>query len=433
MSDKAIKVQDISKAYLIGLKETKHETLAGTVFSWIRRPVQNYNWLKRLNTFKFNEDNEELFWALRNVSFDLDHGEAIALIGANGAGKSTLLRILSRISNPTYGKVEIEGRVSSLLDVGTGFNNNLTGRENVYLNGTILGMTKKEVDRKFDEIVAFSGVEKFIDTQVKKYSSGMRLRLAFSVAAHIESDIIIIDEVLMLGDAAFKRKSLEKITQVAKKGISVILTSHNLFPLQNICKRAILLKEGKLIKDGDTDEVITYYLSDVFKDKASQTWSFEDAPSTESVKLLKAEVHPLNTGLEIIRPKDAFEFEFLFYFLFEDTKNINIQFYFQDENEFLIFIGSTALINKVYQASKGYFKAKCRIPDNFMNSGKFTISRLLVMEGKKNVLYEHTDLLTFEICDSVKDKTRRIGKIDGLLKPKLEWEIKTEEEVEAVN
>ncbi len=433
MSDKAIVVSDISKAFLIATQEVQQDTLAGTIFSWIKKPVKNYKWLKRLNTFRFNEDNPDLFWALKNISFSLDHGETIALIGANGAGKSTLLRILSRISNPTSGKVELNGRVSSLLDIGTGFNNNLTGRENVYLNGTILGMTKKEVDRKFDEIVEFSGVEKFIDTQVKKYSSGMRLRLAFSVAAHIESEIIIIDEVLMLGDAAFKRKSLEKITQVANRGISVILTSHNLTPLQSICKRAILLKEGQLIKDGDTDEVITYYLSDVFKDNSSQTWSLEDAPSSDSIKLLKAEVHPLDKDLTIIRPRDAFEFEFLFYILFEDTKNINVTFYFQDENELLIFIGSTSLTGKVYQATKGYFKACCRIPENLMNGGKFTISKLVVLEGKNKVLYEHKDLLTFNIAESIRDKMGKVGKIDGLLKPKLQWEVKVEKEEEVLD
>ncbi len=171
MSDLAIKVNDVSKAYLIGLKENRHETLGGKIFSWIKSPTENYNILKRLNTFNHNEEREDLFWALKNISFELNHGEALGIIGKNGAGKSTILKILSRVTNPTFGYADVYGRVSSLLEVGTGFNPDLTGRENVYLNGTILGMKKKEIDKKFDEIVYFSDVEKFIDTQVKKYSS----------------------------------------------------------------------------------------------------------------------------------------------------------------------------------------------------------------------------------------------------------------------
>ncbi|MCB0727044.1 MAG: ABC transporter ATP-binding protein, partial [Ignavibacteriae bacterium] len=250
MSDLAIKVNDISKAYLIGLKENRHETLSGKMLSWVKSPSKNYNILKRLNTFSHNDESDDLFWALKNVSFDLKHGETLGIIGKNGAGKSTILKILSRITNPTFGNAEVYGRVSSLLEVGTGFNPELTGRENVYLNGTLLGMTKKEIDKKFDEIVYFSSIEKFIDTQVKKYSSGMRIRLAFSVAANIRTEIMIIDEVLSIGDAEFQKKSVKKMMQIAKQGTAVILVTHNMFPIQSLCTRAIHLKDGCIIEDG---------------------------------------------------------------------------------------------------------------------------------------------------------------------------------------
>lgn len=237
MSDLAINVCDVSKAFLIGLKQNKQETLGGAIFSWLRYPLKNYKVLKRLNTYKHHEENEGLFWALQNVSFDLKQGETLGIIGDNGAGKSTLLKIISRITNPTNGYVDVNGRVSSLLEVGTGFNNELTGRENVYLNGTILGMSKKEIDKKFDEIVDFSGIEKFIDTQIKKYSTGMRIRLAFAVAANIETEVMIIDEVLSVGDAEFRKKSLDKMMEISKSGTSVILVSHNMLPIQNLCKK----------------------------------------------------------------------------------------------------------------------------------------------------------------------------------------------------
>ncbi|MEP7146788.1 MAG: ABC transporter ATP-binding protein, partial [bacterium] len=289
--------------------------------------------------------------------------------------------------------------------------------------GTILGMKKKEIDKKFDEIVYFSDVEKFIDTQVKKYSSGMRIRLAFAVAANIQTEIMIIDEVLSIGDADFQKKSVAKMIQIAKQGTAVILVTHNMAPIQAMCSRSLLIENGRLIGEGKTDDIIAQYLGQASIDQTSQNWKLEEAPRTDFIKFTKAGVHPLNNNFSVIRPGDPFEFEFEFHILFEDEKSINITFHLNDEYENLIFVGSTAMTNREYKTGKGFVKANCRIPENLLNSGKYTISKFFIVEGISKVLYEHDDLLTFEITNSLLDKHDRAGTIDGLLKPKLDWEV----------
>ena len=259
MSDKAIIVEGLSKRYRIGLKEEMHETFAGALGDWIRRPVRNLRRLQRLSRFS-EEDTEDVIWALRDISFEVKAGEVLGLIGRNGAGKSTLLKILSRITYPTHGRVELNGRVSSLLEVGTGFHPELTGRENIYLNGTILGMTRREISRKFDEIVDFSGVETFIDTPVKRYSSGMRVRLAFSVAAHLEPEILLVDEVLAVGDAEFQKKCLGKMGEVASEGRTVLFVSHQMEAIQQLCSNVIVIRAGMVDFNGTTSAGLNHYL-----------------------------------------------------------------------------------------------------------------------------------------------------------------------------
>jgi len=422
MSEYAIQVNDVSKAFLIGLKDNKQETLGGTLFSWLRYPMKNYRLLKRLNTYNYHEENEDLFWALNNVSFDLKHGETLGIIGDNGAGKSTLLKIISRITNPTHGYIDVDGRVSSLLEAGTGFNSELTGRENIYLNGTILGMTKKEIDKKFEEIVDFSGVEKFIDTQIKKYSTGMRIRLAFSVAANIETEIMIIDEVLSVGDADFRKKSLEKMMGIAKSGTAIILVSHNMLPIQNLCKTTLLLASGRIIDYGKTEDVVPKYMGQQTASKTSQQWELDEAPSSDHIKFTKAEVRPI-LNVPVIRPGDPFEFEFVFYNLKEENFRFTVTYHLTDEYENLLFIGSTALTNIDYVAKKGYIKLICRIPPNLFNAGKFTISKLFVLKDLNTLLYEHDNLLTFEVTSDYAFEHGKNGRIDGLIKPLLNWEV----------
>lgn len=287
MSDIAIRVENLSKRYRIGLKEELPDTLFGAMRGWLKSPLSNFRQLRQLSHFSENgHDPEDVIWALKHVSFEVKRGEVVGIIGRNGAGKSTLLKILSRITDPTSGRAIIDGRVSSLLEVGTGFHPELTGRENIYLNGTILGMRKAEVDRKFDEIVDFSGVEKFIDTPVKRYSSGMQVRLAFSVAAHLEPEILLIDEVLAVGDAEFQQKCLGKMNEVSEGGRTVLFVSHQMGAIRKLCPRSILLKDSHIQLDSITNVVLDEYLN----------LNIEDMPSTGLILLPS---QPNSTGQAI--------------------------------------------------------------------------------------------------------------------------------------
>jgi lipopolysaccharide transport system ATP-binding protein len=260
MGNVAIHVQGLGKAYSIGARKQTHDTLRDAVAAGLRRPYDRFQqWLQGEPA----SSSTETFWALDDVSFDIRHGEAVAIIGHNGAGKSTLLKILSRITGPTKGFADIYGRVGSLLEVGTGFHPELTGRENIFLNGNILGMRKSEIHRKFDDIVGFAEIDKFVDTPVKHYSSGMYVRLAFGVAAHMEPDILLVDEVLAVGDAAFQKKCLGKMNDVAEQGRTVLFVSHNMATIANLCPRSILLRDGRIVESGLTNEIIDTYLKSI--------------------------------------------------------------------------------------------------------------------------------------------------------------------------
>ncbi len=270
MNDPIIQIDNISKIFRIGAKERKNRTFREALVDAIVAPVRNMSELRRLTRFDKNQltnlyapdqPNTDYIWALKDVSFDVQEGEIVGIIGRNGAGKSTLLKILSRITEPTSGEIMLRGRVSSLLEVGTGFHPELTGRENIYLNGTILGMRKREIDKKFDEIVAFSEIEKFLDTPVKRYSSGMYVRLAFAVAAHLEPEILLVDEVLAVGDIAFQQKCLGKMGDVASSGRTILFVSHNMSAVRKLCQHSILLKDGTVLYKGPTEDAINTYLS----------------------------------------------------------------------------------------------------------------------------------------------------------------------------
>jgi lipopolysaccharide transport system ATP-binding protein len=260
MSDTVIKVENISKRYRLGLKEKKADTFAQQMVNVLKYPIDNFRRIQNLG--KFGAEEEGVHWALKDVSFEVKQGDVLGIIGKNGAGKSTLLKILSKITEPTSGRIEVNGRIAALLEVGTGFHPELSGRENIYMNGTILGMTRREIDKKLDEIIDFSGVEKFIDTPIKFYSSGMKVRLGFSVAAHLEPEILVIDEVLAVGDYEFQQKCLGKMEEVSKgEGRTVLFVSHNLNMMRTLCKHSVLLKGGKFQDMGNTDHIISTYLS----------------------------------------------------------------------------------------------------------------------------------------------------------------------------
>lgn len=265
-NDYALIAKDLVKLYRIGMKEKVHDTIGGVVVDFIKSPLQNFKKYRSLYRFDDQHQNEEgktssdVIRALDNVSFEVKRGEVVGIIGSNGAGKSTLLKVLSRITSPSAGRVEIRGKIGCLLEVGTGFHMELTGRENIYLNGAILGMRKKEIDRKIDDIIEFSGVSKFIDTPVKRYSSGMKVRVGFAVAAHLEPEILIIDEVLAVGDVAFQQKCIGKMKDVSAKGRTVLFVSHNLSAVRALCTRGIIIREGKIVMDAPVGEAIDTYL-----------------------------------------------------------------------------------------------------------------------------------------------------------------------------
>lgn len=299
MSRTAIQVEDLGKRYRIGATQERTDTLAGSLGKLLTQPAQNLRRLWRLSRFA-EGDEADVVWALRDISFEVAQGEVVGIIGHNGAGKSTLLKILSRITTPSAGTVRLRRRVSSLLEVGTGFHPELTGRENVYLNGTILGMRKQEIDRKFDEIVAFSGVEKFIDTPLKRFSTGMGVRLAFSVAAHLEPEILLIDEVLAVGDAAFQKRCLGKMEDVAGQGRTVLFVSHNLSSVLALCPRAIHLDGGRLVADGPSREVVHRYLSSVTEETVMDLDQRQDRTGDQTARLVEARISTAD-GDKVIR------------------------------------------------------------------------------------------------------------------------------------
>lgn len=316
----AITVEGLGKQYHIGLKEVRRDTLLQSVGATLASPLANFRQLRRLGQIEYRAA-ADVIWALRDVSFTIHEGEVVGIIGRNGAGKSTLLKILSRITPPSEGRVVLNGRVSSLLEVGTGFHPELTGRENVYLNGTILGMRKAEVDRTFDEIVAFAEVEPFIDTPVKRYSSGMRMRLAFAVSAHLQADILLVDEVLAVGDAAFQEKCLHKMEGVVNVGRTVLLVSHNMQVIQRLCRRALLLQKGRLAAAGAPAAIVSDYLSDALTASV-----FEPMELGQQLRLNRLSVTQNNAPAgDFLDSERPFEIH-LHYDILQPTRNLLLGF-----------------------------------------------------------------------------------------------------------
>jgi len=306
--EQIIKAENLSKRYRIGQKVKRHDTLGERITSWLKSPFRNLSGLKQLSSFGDNE--EGVIWALKDVSFDVKQGEVMGIIGKNGAGKSTLLKILSRITEPTSGKFTVHGRVASLLEVGTGFHQELTGRENIYMNGTILGMKRREITKRFDEIVAFSGVEKFIDTPIKRYSSGMKVRLAFAVAANLEPEIMIIDEVLAVGDAEFQKKCLGKMKDISGHGKTILFVSHNMSAVHELCSTCALIHEGKLVMKATPPETIKYYLdtTQAASDRTNEDLSNIRRDNPEYGKKVRIESFTLKTNTFYWREPVEFAF-----------------------------------------------------------------------------------------------------------------------------
>lgn len=416
MNDSVIKVEKLSKAYRIGMKEQKHDTMGAALVSWIKSPINNFLKLRKLSTIDPESNDSDIFWALRDLNFEVKRGEVLGIIGKNGAGKSTLLKILSRITEPTYGQAEISGRVASLLEVGTGFHPELTGRENVYLNGTILGMTKKEIDHKFEEIVDFSGVEQFIDTPVKRYSSGMKVRLAFSVAAHLEPEILIIDEVLAVGDAEFQRKCLGKMKDVSNTGRTVLFVSHNLAAVNALCNEAIVLKNGKILLKTDTQQAVSFYQKDFERHNSSiAEWAEEDAPGDHRAKLLKVEVKPLKGDSLNIASGIKFIFTSRSY-LTNAALDISYNLTNQDG---VLMLHHGKQVSTIDEMQPGLYRLEAEIPPYTLNEGEYSIDVWMGLNGLEIIGAKLNYLITFYIENSKIDHI--VKKLPGIIRPLIKY------------
>ncbi len=430
-SDIAIRVENVGKRYRIGLKETLPDSFGAAIFGFLKNPVKNYR--RYTSLYKFADsgtghyaETEDVIWALKDVFFELKQGEALGIIGHNGAGKSTLLKILSRITTPTTGQALIKGKVSSLLEVGTGFHPELTGRENVYLNATILGMRKKEVDRKFDEIVAFSGVEKFIDTPVKRYSSGMSVRLAFSVAAHLDPEILIIDEVLAVGDAEFQRKCLNKMEDVGKQGRTVLFVSHNMPAVTSLCNRAILLNNGQIVNEGPAAEVVGSYLNSNMGTMAAREWlDPSNAPQSERARLTAVRVRgPGGDISDVIDIRKPFTIEMEYEVFLGDSVLLPHFVLFNEEGQ-VAFV--TVDVDPSWRRKKrppGRYLSTVSVPGNLLADGMHHVDCFLLTLDSDTLEFSEKSAVAFNVLDSFSGDSSRgdyFKPIGGGVRPLLKW------------
>ena len=415
-----IKVRNISKRYRLGVREQAY-TFAGQLKNTLLYPIRNWRNIQRMKRFG-DDDDPSIFWALRDINFEVKRGEVIGIIGHNGAGKSTLLKILSRITEPTSGEIEIKGRLSSLLEVGTGFHPELTGRENAYMNGTILGMTKKEIDQKFDEIVAFAGVEKHIDTPVKFYSSGMQVRLGFSVAAHLEPEILVIDEVLAVGDAEFQRRCLGKMEDVAHSGRTVLFVSHNMGSVRNLCETSMILKKGGMMYIGDTESAINSYMIDSERDLAQG-------------KAIIAENAELKYQILQIALHNARD-EITHIFASHDVITLKINLVYRKKitgsrlvMQVLTLDGLVIFASTNHEKIKdlqlhGYYQIECRIPPNLLKEARYKV-RLHAGIPHQEYLLKPKDYLFFEIISKNPHHGSSVSEAwPGIISPVIDWTIK---------
>jgi lipopolysaccharide transport system ATP-binding protein len=374
MSDIAIRAEGLGKMYRIGGPKRKYRTIRETIVDTAKMPFQRARSVIRGEAAG---GGHESFWALNDISFEIKQGEVVGIIGHNGAGKSTLLKILSRITEPNAGYVDVYGRVGSLLEVGTGFHPELTGRENIYLNGAILGMTRDEINRKFDEIVGFAGVEKFIDTPVKHYSSGMSLRLGFAVAAHLEPEILVVDEVLAVGDAEFQRKCLGKMDEVAKAGRTVLLVSHNMSAILNLCTRTIWLNRGEVKLEGDTLSVIQSYLDTGILKREIDLSSHTGRRQGKDVFMHTARLLSGEANNAIFETGQSFGFEVDCFVPKDGMPNINLGFALKDGLGGQIFGTNMMQTGQAIVNTKGKYTLKATIDTLPLTPGRYSLSLFL--------------------------------------------------------
>jgi lipopolysaccharide transport system ATP-binding protein len=412
MSGAVISVRDLSKRYQLG-QTLQHDTFRDHLAHAAKTVLKKFHTESSGSSEPASEAKKQEFWALRDVSFDVAQGEVVGIIGRNGAGKSTLLKILSQITEPTSGEARINGRIAALLEVGTGFHPELTGRENIYLNGAILGMSRAEITAKFDEIIDFSGVEKFLDTPVKRYSSGMSVRLAFAVAAHLEPEILIVDEVLAVGDAQFQKKCLGKMQDAAnQEGRTILFVSHNMSAVKSLCDRALLLRNGSVAHNGPPREVIDAYLSRDAVNRLKQSWdSPEIAPGNETIRVRSIQLLPhLEQPTDAIDVRTPITVRFDFWAL-KDGSILNLSLHLLSiDGQCVMNIGTPALTMR-----QGLWTSQCEIPGNFLNDGVYTIS-MMVVRNKSTPIFNLEDALCFEVLDH-REGAAWHGKWAGAVRP----------------
>ncbi len=425
MSDLAIRVEKLGKRFTIGASQERYKTLRDSLASAAGAPLRMVR-----SVFDHHSDetvSETTIWALRDVTFDVNQGEVLGIIGRNGAGKSTLLKILSRVTEPSEGYAEIHGRVGSLLEVGTGFHPELTGRENIFLNGAILGMKGSEIERKFDEIVAFSEVEQFIDTPVKRYSSGMYLRLAFAVAAHLEPEILVVDEVLAVGDAEFQRKCMGKMSDVAQEGRTVLFVSHNMSAILRLTNETLVLDSGHLVHRSSTSEAIDYYMSMGYSEEGERTWRPEEIlvdaapfrPIAMRVRDPKGKVAGTFRSVEPL----TIEVE---YALDAPITGLRVGIYLLTMRGEYVFTSFDTDQAEQYERfgvrPAGHYTSRCVVPANYLNEGRYVLAiNASTFRIKRYFQDEHAMAFTI-------DGTGAPGKHwaeprMGPLRPGLNWEI----------
>jgi homopolymeric O-antigen transport system ATP-binding protein len=416
----ALRVSELGKRYRLGARQARYSTLRETL-------TRSTSGLMRASTSLLRRraarsPDEEDFWALSDVSFTVGAGEIVGVIGPNGAGKSTLLKILSRITWPTTGRAEIHGRVGSLLEVGTGFHPELTGRENIALNGAILGMRRAEIERNFAAIVDFAEVERFIDTPVKHYSSGMYLRLAFAVAAHLEPEILLIDEVLAVGDASFQKKCLGKMGEVSRAGRTVFFVSHNMTAVQSLCDRVLWLSDGRLRDDGAASRVISSYLQSIASKITEQRWDEEGtAPGNNKVRLRRVAVRASEDASLPITTHTPLQLEFEYSNL-QPGARLNLSLHVYNEQGIMAF-NALPITETVWQGRPlpfGTFRDVCYIPGDLLNDGVHSVE-LLVVQDDTNVIFRKEDALVFDVRDTGEQRGAWFGDWAGAVRPILRW------------
>jgi len=417
MGSPAVRVQGVGKRYLIGGSRERYRTLQDTIVKTAKAPFV------RLRHPGAHTSRIETLWALRDVSFEMQTGEVLGIIGRNGAGKSTLLKVLSRITEPTEGQVELWGRVGSLLEVGTGFHPELTGRENILLNGAILGMRRAEIYTKFDEIVEFAELARFIDTPVKRYSSGMYVRLAFAVAAHLEPEILVVDEVLAVGDAAFQKKCLAKMSEASRGGRTVLFVSHNMTAVRGLCTRAMVLDAGRVTFDGAPIDAVTHYFGGSSENSPLCTWDdLSRAPGNERARLrevcVRDSLGAVSGELDIGSP---FTLEVV-YEVVKATQKVGVTFQVLNDEGVMIL---TTINNRDREwhgrsLAPGVYRSTCRIPGNFLGDGVHAVT-LIVWKESYHLLTRQDEVVGFRVHDTGGIRGDYLDVYPGVVRPSLEW------------